>query len=72
MLEDDRAVNLLLVSRPFSIFKRSVKRKRDNPPGIAGLMRMDGEGYACKARVFSVLVLGRAFIHSYDNALEGI
>jgi hypothetical protein len=34
---------------------------RSNPPGIAGLVRMDGEGYACKVRVFSVSVLVYCF-----------
>jgi hypothetical protein len=56
---------LLRFSRPFSIFQCPVKQKRDllrsNPPGIAGLVRMDGEGYACKVRVFSVSVLRYGF-----------
>jgi hypothetical protein len=34
---------------------------RSNPPGIAGLMRMDGEGYAYKVRAFSV-----SFYNAFD------
>jgi hypothetical protein len=54
-------IQLLLFSGPFSILRCPVKQKRcllrSSPPGITGLMRMDGEGYACKVRAFSVFFL---------------
>ncbi len=50
-------IHLLLFSCPFSIFQRPAKQKRallrSNLPGITGLVRMDGEGYARMVRAFS-------------------